>query len=151
MKRRLVLMAVASSFMACNSVPKQVDNVLIPQDVKQAVYAVMDEQQNAWSQGDIEAFMRGYLVSDSVLFTGGKSILYGYDKVLDNYKKAYPGKQGMGQLQFENSDFKYLAPYHALVVGKWTLFREADTLSGRYTLVWELVNGEWKIITDHSS
>lgn len=138
--------------MACDveQQPKQAAT-LQSDDVQAAVYGVMNEQEKAWNKGDVETFMKGYLYSDKVLFTGGKSILYGYNRVLDNYKKAYPGKAGMGQLQFENSDCKYLAPQHALVAGKWTLFREADTLSGRYTLVWQLVDGEWKIIADHSS
>jgi hypothetical protein len=36
-------------------------------------------------------------------------------------------------------------------VGKWMLKRNAGDLSGHYNLLIKRINGEWKIITDHSS
>jgi hypothetical protein len=39
---------------------------------------------------------------------------------------------------------------HMLVVGKWTINRTNDTLSGYYSLIWEKIDRYWKIIFDHT-
>ncbi|MCP4271173.1 MAG: DUF4440 domain-containing protein, partial [Gammaproteobacteria bacterium] len=39
----------------------------------------------------------------------------------------------------------------AFVLGKWQLSRVQDTLKGFYTLYWKKIDGQWKIIIDHSS
>lgn len=37
------------------------------------------------------------------------------------------------------------------IIGKWELTRTVGNLSGHYTLLLKKINGEWKIISDHSS
>ncbi len=112
---------------------------------------IMQAQQDAWNSGDLESYMQGYWQNDSVAFVGRSGLTYGWEKVLNNYKKGYPDRAAMGTLQFNNLDQRVLGPDHVWVVGKWTLFRQADTLGGHYTLVWQKVNGKWVIISDHSS
>ncbi len=148
--RKLIVVGVCALVVAC-SVPNKPSVKVDPVMVKNELYSIMAEQESAWNEGDIESFMHGYLPSDSVWFTGGKGILYGYNNVLANYKRSYPGKEGMGRLLFDNSNFQLLADSVAAVAGQFTLFRSQDTLSGRYTLLWKQVNGEWKIVADHSS
>jgi hypothetical protein len=57
----------------------------------------------------------------------------------------------MGRLSFEIVQIKKLSKEYFFVVGKWMLKRNAGDLSGHYNLLIKLINGEWKIITDHSS
>jgi hypothetical protein len=57
----------------------------------------------------------------------------------------------MGQLLFENLEMEQLAPSSAFVIGKWTLFRSADTLSGHYSLIWKKMGAKWVIVADQSS
>lgn len=118
----------------------------------QHIEELMQQQQNAWNQGNIEAYMQAaYLQSDSLMFIGSRGLSYGYSTVLNNYVKAYPNTKAMGRLQFENKDVRLLGSKAASVTGKWTLYRETDTLSGHYLLVWQYINGRWVITQDHSS
>ncbi|WP_126249234.1 YybH family protein [Chitinophaga rhizosphaerae] len=112
---------------------------------------VMQTQLEAWNRGDIVAFMDTYWKSDSLLFIGSKGLTYGWQATLDNYKKAYPGKEGMGQLAFNLLEFKKLADDAYFVVGKWQLTRTIGNLDGHFSILLRRMNGEWKIVADHSS
>jgi hypothetical protein len=121
------------------------------QSAKEIIGTQMQSQEMAWNNGDLEAFMAPYLQSDSLVFIGSKGLSYGWQKVLDNYKIAYPNKEKMGTLKFINKQMRPLGKMHYWVAGSWQLYRTTDTLSGHYTLVWALQNGKWVIISDHSS
>jgi len=114
------------------------------------ILAVMDMQEQAWSDGDVEAFMQGYWQSDSLMFVGKNGIKYGWQTTLDNYKKSYPDKAAMGKLEFEvlklevNGDAAYM-------LGKWSLIRESDNPNGYFTLYWKKIDGDWLITIDHTS
>jgi ketosteroid isomerase-like protein len=112
---------------------------------------LMETQEAAWNSGDLEAFMEPYWNSDSLIFIGKRGPTYGWKQTLENYKKSYPNKEAMGTLQFTNLQIEALGEERALVIGKWELFRTADTLSGHYSLIWAMKNGSLKIIADHSS
>lgn len=119
--------------------------------VQEVILSIMNEQEKAWSEGNVDGFMQGYWNSDSLLFIGSAGPQYGWLPTLNRYKQAYPNKQAMGQLTFELISFKYLSPSNAHLSGKWHLKREEGDLSGYYSLLWEKKNGKWKIIYDHSS
>ena len=53
---------------------------------EEKILAVMDMQEKAWSNGDIDTFMQGYWQSDSLMFVGKNGIKYGWQTTLDNYK-----------------------------------------------------------------
>ncbi|NQX92220.1 MAG: nuclear transport factor 2 family protein [Flavobacteriales bacterium] len=112
---------------------------------------VMQAQQNAWNKGDLNQFMVGYWKSDSLMFIGKSGVNKGWDKILANYEKGYPDKETMGRLQFTNLSIEVHTPEIASVIGKWELFRSADTLSGHYSLLWKKLNQKWVIVSDHSS
>ena len=82
---------------------------------------IMQQQEDSWNRGDIEAFMQGYLKSDSLLFVGGKGAVYGWSKTLKNYLASYPNKKKMGVLRFENIKIEVTSTNSAFVVGKWQL------------------------------
>jgi ketosteroid isomerase-like protein len=115
-------------------------------EIKRAMY----NQQIAWNNGDIDAFMTYYWKSDSLLFIGKRGITYGWQHTLNNYKKSYPDKTAMGQLQFTNLNLFSEGDSYT-VIGKWELYRISDTLSGYYTLLWRKLNNQWVIVQDHSS
>lgn len=117
----------------------------------QAIRKVLETQQNAWNQGNIEAFMEGYWHSDSLSFVGKSGINYGWQKTLDNYKKSYPDKTAMGILHFDILKIDKIDKKHVYVIGKWHLKREIGDIGGHFTLVWRKINGKWLIISDHSS
>lgn len=121
------------------------------EDVSDEIISIMDRQQGAWNAGDMESFMSDYWMSDSLVFIGSSGLNYGWQTTVDNYKKRYPNKEAMGRLEFDINHVWPVSKTHAYVVGKWSLYRSADTLEGHYTLLWKRINGQWKIIADHSS
>jgi ketosteroid isomerase-like protein len=118
---------------------------------KQAITKLMNDQQIAWSKGDMEGFMQGYWKSDSLMFIGKRGPTYGWQQTLDNFKKSYPDKAAMGKLTFRIDKVELLGARDAFVMGAWSLAREKDTPGGYFTLWFRKINGEWKIICDHTS
>ena len=104
-----------------------------------------------WSKGDLEAFMQGYLKSDSLKFVGSSGITYGWQQTLDNYKKGYPTKDHTGILTFNLLEFDQLSSDVFLVIGEFHLKRDVGDADGMFSIILKHVNGEWKIIADHSS
>lgn len=121
-----------------------------PKD-KQAILDVLEMQRIEWNKGNLETFMEGYVKSDSLLFVGSSGPTYGWQKTLDNYKKTYSGKAGMGMLTFGIKKVDFLNQDVAFVLGSWHLKREKDEPKGYFTLLFKKLNGEWKIFVDHSS
>ena len=119
-------------------------------DVK-AIQSILDHQITAWNKGDLNAFMEGYLHSDSLVFIGKNGPKYGYENTLANYKKNYPDTSHMGKLLFEIVSIKALNPNYYFVIGKWKLARTVGDLNGVYTLLFKKTKDGWKIIADHSS
>jgi hypothetical protein len=111
----------------------------------------MNQQVVDWNNGDIKAFMQPYWQNDSLMFVGKSGLTYGWNKVLDNYVKSYSTPNEMGILQFKIDRISPLGKTHCLVVGRWALKREKDEPRGYFSLVWKKIDGEWKIISDHSS
>lgn len=119
-------------------------------DEKQ-ILDLLSNQTKAWNEGDFDAFMVGYLNSDSLMFIGKSGITYGYAATLNNYRKSYAGADRMGKLSFEILHLKKLGRKNYLVVGKWSLKRTVGDVGGYYTLTFEKQKGSWVIVADHSS
>jgi ketosteroid isomerase-like protein len=120
---------------------------------KTMIMRVLSNQQKAWNDGRIEDFMNGYWQSDSLVFIGKKGITKGWQQTLDNYKKSYPDKVSMGELEFTIIAVELLSKTSAHVVGKWHLKRELSKgdLEGHFTLLFKKMNKRWVIVSDHSS
>lgn len=118
---------------------------------EQAIRKILSRQTIAWNKGDVEGFMEGYWENDSLMFVGKSGITYGWNNTLRNYKKNYPDTTAMGKLAFNILSMKELSPQYFFVVGKWSLQRSIGNLSGYFTLLFQKINGGWKIICDHSS
>jgi len=116
-----------------------------------AIRQLMQQQTDAWNQGNIPVFMQTYWQSDSLLFIGKNGITKGWQATLDRYKKSYPDTAAMGQLHFNLLEFKQLTPELYFLVGQWHLQRSVGNLQGHFTLLIRKMNGAWKIIADHSS
>jgi uncharacterized protein (TIGR02246 family) len=118
---------------------------------EQKIRNILATQTAAWNRGDLENFMKGYWENDSLMFIGKSGVTYGYKNTLDNYKKSYPDLAAMGKLTFTLIQVKKLSNEFYHVTGKWHLERTVGNLSGHYTLLFQKINGEWVIISDHSS
>lgn len=143
----LLVIALLSATLGCQ---ENSDN-LNEEETFDTISALMQAQENSWNEGDLDGFMSSYWKSDSLSFIGLRGLSKGWQTTLDNYNKSYPNEEQMGQLLFENLEMEQLAPSSAFVIGKWTLFRSADTLSGHYSLIWKKMGAKWVIVADHSS
>ena len=114
------------------------------------VISNMHEQELAWNRADIRGFMAHYWESDSLKFIGSKGVTYGWQKTLDNYKRAYPTPDAMGRLKFTLIENTQLSPEAVYVIGKWELIKEKPA-GGHFTLLWRKIKGKWVIVSDHTS
>lgn len=118
---------------------------------EQAIRQVLNTQVEQWNTGNIDAFMKGYWQSDSLLFIGKNGPKYGYKATLENYKKNYIDTTAMGKLSFNILQVRRLSSDYSFVVGKWHLQRTIGDLQGHFTLLFRKIKGEWVIVADHSS
>lgn len=118
---------------------------------RQAILKVLEDQRIAWNKGDIDTYMKGYWKSDSLMFIGHSAPRYGWKATLEGYKKGYPDKAAMGMLTFDILKVNLLDRSNAFVLGAWHLKRENDAPGGYFTLWFKKINGQWKIVCDHTS
>ena len=117
-----------------------------------AVKSAMQQQMNSWNKGDIPAFMNYYWENDSLQFVSKNGISKGWKKVLENYQKAYPNQEQMGQLFFELNEVRQLSDDCVFVVGSWELsYSKKPNVGGYFTLLWKLKPEGWRIVIDHTS
>ena len=115
-----------------------------------AIRNVLQKQALAWSEGNIMQYMEGYWKSDSLKSIGSSGPTYGWKNTLNKYLKSYPTAAHTGKLQLEISSLTPLGTTHYHVIGRYTLRRDVGDLSGVFSLLMKKINGEWKIIIDHS-
>ena len=118
---------------------------------KKEITAMMMKTAEDWSNGALEAFMEGYIKSDSLKFVGSSGITYGWKQTLENYRKGYPTKDHTGTLTFNLLEFDQLAIDVFLVIGEYHLKRNVGDADGMFSIILKKINDEWKIIADHSS
>ena len=124
---------------------------LSAQQAEQAIRTLLNQQTTAWNRGDLEGFMQGYWKNDSLCFIGKSGVTYGWHNTLANYKKGYPDTTAMGKLQFTILHVQLLSKTYAHVIGKWHLTRSIGNVQGHFTLLLRRLNGQWQIVSDHSS
>jgi ketosteroid isomerase-like protein len=116
-----------------------------------AITAALNAQQVAWNRGDVDAFLVGYWHSPELTFSGTSGVSRGWDGVMARYKKNYPDRAAMGQLDFSGLEFRFLGPDASLVLGRWHLKRDKGDIGGVFSLVWQRFREGWKIVHDHTS
>lgn len=119
-------------------------------EIGEVLHAIIAEQQKAWNRGDIEVFMGAYWKDERLTFSSGGATTRGYQATLERYRKRYPDRAAMGNLTFEGLETTSLGPTSAYTLGRWKLAKEIAA-EGNFTLVWQKIDGEWKIVHDHSS
>ena len=119
-------------------------------EVKKNILAQMEASRQCWNKGDFEGYMQVYWKSDSMQFMGINKVTNGWEQTLKNYKKSYPDAASIGVLEYTFEHFNQLADNCVLVIGKYHLTREIGDADGYFSLIWKNINGEWKIILDHT-
>lgn len=109
------------------------------------------QQENDWNKGDIDAFMKAYWNSEELQFGGANGITKGWQQTLEKYKTSYPDIATMGKLSFQIIDMTRHSENVVSLTGSWRLTREYDQPGGHFLLIWRKINGDWKIVVDHTS
>jgi uncharacterized protein (TIGR02246 family) len=117
---------------------------------EKAIRDVLKAQEIAWNEGNIDAFMEGYWKSDSLMFVGS-AVTQGWDATIAKYRKSYPDREAMGQLDFKFFEFRFIDDQSCLVTGKYHLKRIADEPTGMFTLLLKKIDGKWVVAYDHTS
>jgi beta-aspartyl-peptidase (threonine type) len=127
-------------------------NAQSPDDkIKSAIREVLDAQVAAWNKGDIDGFMLGYWNSPEMTFVSGDNVTKGWQPTLERYKKSYDSRSKMGTLSFSELEITVTSKKSAVVLGRFTLVREADKPTGMFTLNLRKFKEGWRIIIDHTS
>ena len=126
-------------------------NRISDKDAETAIKAVMKMQEKAWSDGDVHQFMEGYWKSEELSFVGRKGINKGWQTTLDNYIEGYPTKDDMGTLTFDILEMNRISDKAYHMIGRYTLVRKEDKPTGLFTLIWKYIDGQWLIVSDHTS
>ncbi|WP_299366241.1 nuclear transport factor 2 family protein [Winogradskyella sp.] len=111
---------------------------------------VMEKQEIAWNNHDLEGFMEGYWKSKDLKFYGSNGLTLGWDDTLARYKKAYPTKAESGRLNFTINDISRIERDNYWVMGEYHLKRETGDAEGVFIIIFKKINSEWKIIADMS-
>ena len=143
--KNLYLFIILIVIYSCNIQPKP--NL---ENDKTAILKVMNTQELAWSQNDLDGFMEGYLHSPSLKFYGKSGLTEGWQQTLDNYKKGYPTKDHSGSLTFEIIDISPIENQSYWVMGKYFLSRNVGDANGVFMVIFKKIEGEWKIVADMS-
>lgn len=128
----------------------------VSSDEAENIESLLTVQSKCWNDGDIDGFMQTYWKSADLTFSGGGKTTRGWQATLDQYKKSYP-RDKMGTLTFDGLEVTMLSEEAALVLGKWHLSipqkdaAEDKKKDGNFSLVLRKIDGDWKIIHDHSS
>jgi ketosteroid isomerase-like protein len=122
-----------------------------PANSIEEIRSVLQAQQDAWNRGDIDAFMNGYARGDATTFVSEDKVTRGWDTVRNRYHERYSDRAKMGKLAFADLEITPFGKDAALVLGTWKLDREKDQPRGRFTLIFRLTSGGWKIVHDHTS
>ena len=117
----------------------------------EAVKTTLLRQQDDWNNGNIPAFMNGYIVSDNLKFVGADGVIKGYDATLERYNRTYPNLDAMGKLRFEIISIEKIHKKIIVLNGKFFLTRKNDNPQGVFTLIWKKIKGKWVILLDHTS
>lgn len=158
--KHLLIGALFVALAACASGPTpeqmaQQEAIVFQSYQKQAnreIRAVLQAQSEAWSAGSVEGYMEGYWPSEELRFASGGNIVWGFDETLQRYKARYPDAEAMGDLSFEIQEVKVFSESDAMVFGRWFLAREsAEDLNGLFTVIFKKIDGQWLIVSDHTS
>ncbi|MTE26369.1 YybH family protein [Winogradskyella ouciana] len=119
-------------------------------DAEAGIRLVMQAQESAWNNHDLESFMQGYWKSEELKFYGSNGLTLGWDNTLARYKKAYPTKAESGRLKFVINDISKIEGDNYWVMGEYHLKRDIGDANGVFIIIFKKIAGEWKIVADMS-
>lgn len=122
-------------------------------DLSNDIIDMLHAQTESWNNGSIDSFMsKGYWKSDSLQFITPNGIKYGYQNVLNGYKRSYPDRAAMGHLEFNDLRVLPLDDKNTVyqVFGHWEVVKDEKPAGGVFSLIIKSIKGEPRIVIDHT-
>jgi len=145
--KHFILAAAFGLMVACAAAPSAIPEIGQSEDAR-AIKSLLETQQTAWNEGNIDGFMDGYWRSSQLRFASGGNVTRGWQETRDRYHANYSDRQKMGQLDFSDLEVNQLSKDAAILHGRWKLIRAQDTPHGLFTLVLRKIDGQWLIVSD---
>ena len=144
-------MRLASTFFICLLLLSgpSVSTAATPEEV---IQDVLWQQVEAWNRGDLRQFVSSY--ADHCTLVGSMISETTREQVLAHYQGKYPSPGARGKLAISGLAVHRLDGRVATVTGHWHLDREpafGGAVGGVFSLVFELIDGSWRIALDHTS
>jgi ketosteroid isomerase-like protein len=127
-----------------------------PGGVGQAgVIAAFDALINGIQHADVNAVTSVYWNSPAlILFNNNGTVTKGWEQVRKNRESSYPQLKNV-KIDIRDRRVEMLGPTHALLTCLWkqsdTVQGKPETASGRMTIIFRRIGGEWKAIHLHTS
>lgn len=116
------------------------------------VSSALDSSAAAWNRGDLSGFLAPYRASTTTTYIGAPGLVVGHRALRQRYAPYFEPGARRDSLRFADLSTRPLGEGHALATGRWMLHRGGRVTShGYFSLVLRRVEGEWKIVHDHSS
>lgn len=124
-----------------------------PSKIVREISSIVEAQEKAWNEGNLNLFLDSYLRSSEVTYISNGTVQKGYQAISDRYKQRYgTDKSSMGQLSLTDLEITEMGAKHALCIGKFSVVKPSqEPINGRFTLIFVRTEGGWKILYDHSS
>jgi ketosteroid isomerase-like protein len=153
--KRIIPILFALLSLSCISIKADVTTESTEQNdssesAEAGIRLVMEAQEIAWNNHDLEGFMKGYWKNDALKFYGSNGLTKGWQNTLDNYKKGYPTKAESGTLNFVIKDISKIEGDNYWVMGEYHLKREIGDADGVFLIIFKKIDGQWKIVADMS-
>lgn len=148
MKNIYLILSLSIIAFSCNNLTNKKNR-----DLSNDIIDMLHSQTESWNAGSLDSFMsKGYWKSDSLQFITPKGIKLGYEKVLNGYKESYPNKAAMGHLEFNDIKVLSLDDKKSIyqVFGHWDVRKDEKSTGGFFSLIIKNINGEPKIVIDHT-
>jgi beta-aspartyl-peptidase (threonine type) len=120
--------------------------------LRDTIIAQFSRSADAWTRGDLDAFMADYAEDSLTGYVTGGRVQHGFARIRAGYAPRFAPGAIRDSLRFENFEVRPLAPRVALVTARFVLFSGGSTTaSGPFSLVMERRPDGWKILHDHTS
>lgn len=111
---------------------------------------------SSWNAGDLDGYLDDYWASEELTFSGPDGVTRGWRDLRTRYLSSYWAPDSpRDSLRFEELEISPLGEDHALALGRYVLYQTEDSgavrATGYFSLVLGKVDGEWRILHDHTS
>ena len=120
-------------------------------DDHQRIRALFESACAAWNRGNIDGYLADYWHSDKVRWVSEGIVRYGFEVIAAAFKVRFDALDNMGRLEVSNLEVELLGKSDALVFGVWTQTMHTARRHGVFTVHSKKIDGEWLIVSDHSS